>query len=288
MGSPRPPSLAPADLRARAAAGNRNAISGPTAAASPSVSIGALIDSLVSPPPSPTSQSRCHCAPRIGPQGKMVVPQDPHSIRSNPAVSGAAPAGARLARCRSTAVLCAVVLALVSVALSMAQPAHGGTQIAIVNATGGVAILPGTSFSLAPRDESALTATLEPRIRQLIEERGYRIVPDAELRLNYSLTTMEDGDGLLPFGLSGTIGSNSSADITLQIRLPRYWKNRPLVGEPYYLSMSLVGPAGRPIWQGTASTRVRPPLAQDVAGQLAAALIERLGKTVHDETVALD
>jgi hypothetical protein len=29
-------------------------------------------------------------------------------------------------------------------------------------------------------------------------------------------------------------------------------------------------------------------LAQDVAGQLAAALIERLGRTVHDETVALD
>jgi hypothetical protein len=188
---------------------------------------------------------------------------------------------------RATAMLC-VMLGLFSLAVFFGGPARAGSQIAIVNATGGTAIPPDTALSLAPKAESALNDQIEPKIRQLLASHGYRVVPSADLRLTFALSTAEDSDALLPFGLNGTIGSESSANISLQIRLPRYWKNRPLEGEPYNLSMTLVGQGGRPLWQGTATARIKPLFAQDVAGQLATALIARLGQTVRDESIPLD
>ena len=147
---------------------------------------------------------------------------------------------------------------------------------------------PHVSIAVAAKEASERNDVLQPAIEAMLRRRGYSIDAHGPWQLQFATTVELSPRDRSIVHLLGRIGSDSRADLGLEVPLPQ-WPGT-VAPEPIYrytVWMTL-GQTGRPaIWQGAATTVLAKgeSLATDRA--LADALLAVLGKSVASQPLAL-
>ncbi|WP_223291578.1 hypothetical protein [Defluviicoccus vanus] len=161
-----------------------------------------------------------------------------------------------------------------------------------ISAVASAPLPPQISIAVAAKEANERNGVLQPAIEAMLSRRGYRVDAQASWQLQFA-TTVE----ILPrdrsmVHLRGRIGSDSKADLGLEVPLPQWPGSAPpgsAAASVYrYTVWMTLGATGRPaIWQGAASTVLAKDesLATDQA--LADALLAVLGKSVASQPLEL-
>lgn len=157
-----------------------------------------------------------------------------------------------------------------------------------INAVASATIPAGVPIAVTAKDESGRNGVLQAQIEAALQARGFVVDPQAAWQLQFAtaLDAMRNGRPIIR--LMGRVGSNSRADMGVELPLPQ-WPGQGSGDTVYRYNVSMtLGERGRPaIWQG-AATAVRPErdsIATDRA--LAGALLDRFGETIPDQPLAL-
>lgn len=193
------------------------------------------------------------------------------------------PARAAPWRLLPSAVVSVITAAAIAAASTAAAEMNGQ-----INAVASATIPAGVPIAVTAKDESGRNGVLQAQIEAALQARGFVVDPQAAWQLQFAtaLDAMRNGRPIIR--LMGRVGSNSRADMGVELPLPQ-WPGQGSGDTVYRYNVSMtLGERGRPaIWQG-AATAVRPErdsIATDRA--LAGALLDRFGETIPDQPLAL-
>lgn len=181
-------------------------------------------------------------------------------------------------------------LAAVILSLGVTATTASATPTGTISAVASAPLPPQISIAVAAKEANERNDVLQPAIEAMLSRRGYRVDAQGSWQLQFA-TAVE----ILPrdrsmVHLRGRIGSDSKADLGLEVPLPQWpWPAAPGSSSVYrYTVWMTLGATGRPaIWQGAASTVLAKgeSLATDQA--LADALLAILGKSVASQPLEL-
>ncbi|MFO1152955.1 MAG: hypothetical protein U1E42_04680 [Rhodospirillales bacterium] len=189
----------------------------------------------------------------------------------------------------TTGLVFLVFLAALAIATATIPIAVGtAAEQASLQAVGRISLPPGTAIAVAAGDDNERTHLLLPAIEDALRARGLAASPEppSAWRLLVTTTTGEPDAGSVR--LSGSIGSNSRPDVTVELPLPQWPGPRQPAAYLYGVAMTLDRPGGAVVWQGSASAALANADALVIHTRLASALVGHLGETVAKAPIPLD
>lgn len=180
------------------------------------------------------------------------------------------------------------VLGLIAIAAFASVASVSAETSGQINAVASATLPPGVAIAVAAMDESDRNGVLQPQIEAALRARGFIVDPQAAWQLRFATALDAMRSGQTTIRLKGSVGSNSRANMAVELPLPQ-WPGQGSGDTVYRYNVSMtLGERGRPaIWQG-AATAIRldgDSIATDRA--LAAALLDRFGETIPEQPLTL-
>jgi hypothetical protein len=208
----------------------------------------------------------------------------------------------------------AVCLALVPVLVPIAGPgtaAAGQVGTGVVDAVAGPPVPAGAPIAVVAEDFNDLNTEVRPVVERALVARGYTVSQDAPLILSFDTEISDATTDIKDNAGSNLVGSGEpGADPSPYPELPSQGAGEELGREPseigtpqatiplggvaaasgsvFNLSFTL-GRDGRvPIWQGSVTAALPGDGPFEAARVMVPVLVDRIGRTVHNERVKLD